>query len=66
MGIMTLTIQYTMGSTHTWGGVNYADAFNSSMMVIGLALLLLGAGLFVNWNKLLAFFHKPAIAFDRN
>ena len=48
LGIMTLTIQYTMGSTHTWGGVNYADAFNSSMTGIGLGLLLLGAGLFVS------------------
>lgn len=48
LGIMTLTIQYTMGSTHTWGGVNYADAFNSSLTGIGLGLLLLGAGLFVS------------------
>ena len=48
LGIMTLTIQYTMGSTHTWGGVNYADAFNMSMTVIGVGLLLLGAGLFVS------------------
>lgn len=51
LGMMTLTIQYTMGATHTWGGVNYADAFNASMMVIGLGLLLLGAGLFVSGAK---------------
>lgn len=51
LGIMTLTIQYTMGSTHTWGGVNYADAFNTSMTVIGAGLLLLGAGLFVSRAK---------------
>lgn len=51
LGIMTLTIQFTMGSTHTWGGVNYADAFNTSMTLIGLGLLLLGAGLFVSWAK---------------
>ncbi len=48
LGLMTLTIQYTMGSTHTWGGVNYADAFNTSMMVIGVGLLILGMGLFVS------------------
>ena len=48
LGLMTLTIQYTMGSTHTWGGVNYADAFNTSMTVIGVGLLLLGAGLFIS------------------
>ena len=55
LGIMTLTIQYTMGSTHTWGGINYADAFNTSMMVIGAGLLFLGVGLFVSvanvWEK---------------
>jgi hypothetical protein len=48
VGLFTLTIQYTMGSTHTWGGVNYADAFNTSMTVIGIGLLLLGAGVFVS------------------
>jgi hypothetical protein len=48
LGLMTLTIQYTMGSTHTWGGVNYADAFNTSMTVIGIALLILGVGIFVS------------------
>jgi hypothetical protein len=48
LGLFTLTIQYTMGSTHTWGGVNYADAFNASMTVIGIGLLLLGAGVFVS------------------
>jgi prepilin signal peptidase PulO-like enzyme (type II secretory pathway) len=44
LGLMTLTIQYTMGSTHTWDGVNYADAFNLAMTVTGLGLLLFGAG----------------------
>lgn len=51
LGIMTLTIQYTMGTTHTWGGVNYADAFNTAMTLIGLGLLFLGAGLFVSTAK---------------
>ena len=48
VGLFTLTVQYTMGSTHTWGGVNYADAFNISMTVIGMGFLVLGAGLFVS------------------
>ncbi len=52
LGIMTLTIQYTMGSTHTWGGVNYADVFNASMTGIGVGLLLLGAAMFVPWKVL--------------
>jgi hypothetical protein len=51
LGILTLTIQYTMGSTHTWGGVNYAGAFNTAMALIGLGLLLLGAGIFVSMAK---------------
>ncbi|HEY5729252.1 MAG TPA: hypothetical protein VIS72_04325 [Anaerolineales bacterium] len=51
LGIMTLTIQYTMGSTHTWGGVNYADAFSLGMTTTGIGLLLLGAGIFVSVDK---------------
>ena len=43
LGLMTLTIQYTMGPTHTWGGVNYANAFHALLTAIGLGLLLLGA-----------------------
>lgn len=39
------TIQYLMAGTHTWGGVNYADAFNTGMTVSGVLLALLGAGL---------------------
>ena len=51
LGAMTLTIQHTMGSTHTWGGVNYADAFNFGMTIIGVGLLLLGAGIFIRVEK---------------
>lgn len=39
------TIQYWMAGTHTWGGVNYADAFNTGMTVSGVLLALFGAGL---------------------
>ena len=52
LGLMTLTIQFTMGATHTWGGVNYADAFNASMTGIGIGLLLFGAALFVPWEMI--------------
>lgn len=51
LGALTLTIQYTMASTHTWGGVNYADAFNMGMTVTGISLLLLGAGVLVSRAK---------------
>jgi hypothetical protein len=43
LGLMTMTIQYSMASTHTWNGVNYADAFNMLMSTTGVSLLCLGA-----------------------
>ncbi len=42
---LCLTIQYWMGPTHTWSGVNYADAFNTSMTVLALVLFILGMAL---------------------
>jgi hypothetical protein len=45
LGLMTLTIQYTMAPTHTWNGVNYANAFNALLTATGLGSLLLGATL---------------------
>jgi len=48
LGLLTLTIPYTMGSTHTWNGVNYADAFNLFMTISGVGLLLFGAGILSN------------------
>ncbi|MGB8983309.1 MAG: hypothetical protein WCC12_15645, partial [Anaerolineales bacterium] len=44
-------IQYTMGSTHTWNSVNYADAFNLVMTLTGSGLLLFGAGILVSLNR---------------
>lgn len=52
LGLMTLTIQYTMGPTHTWDGVNYANVFNASMTLFGIGLLLFGAALYVPWKTL--------------
>ena len=51
LGIMTLTIQFTMGATHTWGGVNYADAFNAAMTLAGSALALGGVGFILAEEK---------------
>ena len=42
LGLLTFTIQYTMASTHTWDGVNYANAFNTSMTILGWGLTLGG------------------------
>lgn len=47
LGILSLTIQYTMGFTHTWEGVNYANAFSDLMTTSGLAMLLLGIRLLI-------------------
>jgi hypothetical protein len=51
LGLMTLTIQYLMASTHTWDGVNFANVFNTSLTLIGGGLILAGLGLFVSWEK---------------
>lgn len=45
VGVLSLTIQFTMGPTHTWQGTNYAGAFSFSMAVIGWSSLALGMGL---------------------
>lgn len=45
IGLLTLTIQYTMGSTHTWGGINYANAFQTTMIIVGVGSILLGVQL---------------------
>jgi hypothetical protein len=51
LGILTLTIQSIMGPTHTWNGVNYADAFNIAMNITGLGLLLFGAVILVGVER---------------
>jgi hypothetical protein len=45
VGLLALSIQFTMGPTHTWNNINYANAFNTMMTLIGCACLLLGSGL---------------------
>ncbi len=47
LGLLTLTIQYTMAATHTWNGVNYANAFQISLTALGTLFLLLGTVLLV-------------------
>lgn len=38
-GLAFLTVQYWAGPTHTWDGVNYADAFHPSLSVAGWGML---------------------------
>lgn len=54
LGMFTLTIQYTMASTHTWGGINFADAFNTSMTLIGIGLVLGGTGYLIRLSNIKA------------
>ena len=41
---MLLSTAGLMAAALAWGGVNYADAFNAAMTLIGSALVLGGAG----------------------
>ncbi len=47
-GVLSLTIQYMMASTHTINGVNYGDAFNLTMTVVGWSLIIAGIGVIGN------------------
>lgn len=47
LGGLCLTIQRLMVATHTWDGINYADAFNTTMTVAGMLLLFTGGTLLV-------------------
>jgi hypothetical protein len=51
LGLLCLTIQYIAGPTHTWNGVNYADAFNLAMTIVGALLTLGGAGFIFGVEK---------------
>lgn len=62
LGLFTLTIQYTMASTHTWGGVNYADAFNIAMTLIGSTLILRGTGYLIRLKNNRVVAHTPFIS----
>lgn len=44
-GVLCLTIQFFMASTHTWDGVNYANAFHTTLTIVGSGLILFGLGL---------------------
>lgn len=46
-GLLCLTIQYFMAGTHTWSNINYADAFNSTMVLAAIGCLLAGIALII-------------------
>jgi len=50
-GLLTLTVQYWAGPTHTWDNTNWADAWHLSMWLLGSGLVL--GGLFTAfWERL--------------
>lgn len=61
-GIMAFTIQYVVGSTHTFGGINYGDAFHLSMTLIGIGLILAGLLVALGEWKLRGASHSTSIA----
>lgn len=52
VGILCLTIQYFMASTHTWNGVNYANAYQTAMILSAAACLVVGAVQFLPWKAI--------------
>lgn len=57
-GLFALTVQYTMGPTHTWNGINYANAFNIAMTTIGIQCLITGTML-LSWQPNWKFIPRP-------
>jgi hypothetical protein len=45
IGALVLTVQIWAGPTHMIGGINYADAFHNALLLVGISIMLYGAGL---------------------
>ncbi len=62
-GLLTLTVQYWAGPSHTWDGTNWADAWRLSMWILGSGLILGGLAV-ASWDKLLL--KRPKMAQREN
>lgn len=60
-GILTLTVQYWAGLTHTWDGTNWAAAFETTRILMGLGQLLGAAALLVLKEKAEITVSKPIV-----
>jgi len=58
-GILTLAVQYWAGPTHTWGGTNWAAAFEVTRILMGIGQLF-GGTLILVINK------KPKMIFSES
>ena len=50
-GILTLTVQYWAGPTHTWGGTNWAAVFLTTSIMLGFGQILGGIALLILRGK---------------
>ena len=50
-GILTLTVQYWAGPTHTWGGTNWAAVFLTMSIMLGFGQILGGIALLILRGK---------------
>jgi hypothetical protein len=50
-GILTLTVQYWAGLTHTWDGTNWAAAFLITSIMLGIGQFLGGVAILVLREK---------------
>jgi len=50
-GILTLTVQHWAGPTHTWDGTNWAAAFLTTSIMLGLGQILGGIALLIPRRK---------------
>jgi hypothetical protein len=62
-GLLTPTVQYWAGPSHTWDGTNWADAWHLSMWILGSGLIL-GGLVTAAWDRLML--KKPKLAQSEN
>jgi len=60
-GILTLTVQYWAGPTHTWDGTNWAAAFLVTSTMLGLGQILGGVALLVIGRKAESTVSRPVV-----
>jgi len=58
-GILTLTVQYWAGSTHTWDGTNWAAAFLTTSIMLGIGQILGGVAVLTLKEKAEITVSKP-------
>ena len=59
--LLTLTVQYWAGPTHTWGDTNWAEAFEITRILMGLSQLVGGTVLLILKEKIDLPARKPEV-----